>query len=86
MPTLKYDGKLPSAEVVGYGHFVPGEEKTVDIKTANDFDCAPCKEEGWTVTFDTGKKSKSADTENTTEPARDASPRGPRQSSRTEND
>lgn len=85
MPMLKYDGTTPSVEVVGYGHFAPGEEKQVDVKTATDFDCDSCKEEGWTVTFEAGKKNRNADTENTIEPAVDASPRGPRQT-RKDND
>ena len=80
MPTLKYNGSLPQAEVVGYGHFAPGDEKAIDTKTAIEFDCDPCKEEGWEVTFEHGKKSKSADTENDTAPAREDSVRGPRSS------
>lgn len=77
MPLLKYSGPLPLVEVGGYGHFSPGEEKTVDERTATDFDCPSCEKEGWTVTFD--GKSKRADTESTTAPAKDESPRGPRQ-------
>jgi hypothetical protein len=77
--TLKYDGPLPQAEVGGYGHFSPGEEKTVDDFTAAQFDCDPCKDEGWSVSYGDGekRKKKNADME-ATKPASDQSPRGPR--------
>lgn len=85
MPLLKYSGSLPKVEVGGYGHFAPGEEKTVDDRTAIEFDCPPCAAEGWSVTFEDGKKKAShADTEATITPAKDESPRGPR--SRTNQD
>lgn len=85
MATLKYDGPLPVAEVVGYGHFSPGDEKQVDARTALEFDCDPCMTEGWSVTHDSGKKTHSADTEEIAASAKDESPRGPRQS-RNNND
>ena len=77
--TLKYDGALPQVEVGGYGHFAPGDEKTVDDLTAAQFDCESCKIEGWSVTYSDAdkRKKKSADTE-TDKPAADLSPRGPR--------
>jgi hypothetical protein len=76
--TLKYDGPLPNVEVVGYGHFAPGDSKVVDDLTAASFDCDPCLEEGWTVELSEGRKKKqSADIENT-KPMSDQSPRGPR--------
>jgi hypothetical protein len=74
--TLKYDGLLPKAELVGFGHFAPGEEKTIDDYTAVQMDCETCKAEGWTVTFDE-KRKKSADTESV-KPALEPSPRGSR--------
>jgi hypothetical protein len=84
MPMLKYDGPLPRVEVGGYGHFAPGDEKSVDTKTAIDFDCQPCMDEGWSVTFEGNeKRATSADTE-TIEPARNDAPRGPR--TRKDND
>jgi hypothetical protein len=84
--TLNYDGPLPVAEVVGYGHFSPGEEKTIDDVTAAQFDCEPCQREGWTVEYtDSKKKRKSADQETVT-PARDDSPRGPRTKNGNDNE
>lgn len=87
MPTLKYNGPLPQAEVVGYGHFAPGEEKSIDTKTAIEFDCDPCKDEGWEVAFEEGNKPKGADIETDNAPVREDSPRGPRHTTlRKDND
>jgi hypothetical protein len=52
MPSLKYVGPLPRVEVSGFGHFVPGEEKVVDLMTAQNFSELACAAEGWVVTFD----------------------------------
>ena len=76
---LRYEGPLPSAEVVGYGHFAPGDEKSVDEKTALDFEAQPCVDEGWVVERDgNGKKKKTASDDETNEPSTDLSVRGPR--------
>lgn len=66
MATVTYNGKLPRVELVGYGHFAPGDSKAVDDLTAAQMDNDLCKEEGWSVDGD-GKSSskKSADTEST---------------------
>lgn len=89
MPTLKYEGELPQVEVAGYGHFTPGDEKTVDLKTALDFDQEHPRREGWIVTLDADdhRNNRRAETENddATAGAKEESPRGPR-TRRNQND
>jgi hypothetical protein len=75
---LRYDGPLPQVEVGGYGHFAPGEEKSVDDFTAAQFDCDPCRDEGWSVTFGGESRTRKSAESETTKPAVDLSARGPR--------
>lgn len=85
MPLLKYTGNTPSVEVGGFGHFAPGDEKTVDVKTALDMDQPHPKSEGWEVTWEKGERPKGAEVDETIAPVSDPSPRGPR-TSRNESD
>lgn len=83
MPLLKYEGICPSVEVGGSGHFAPGDERPVDVKTGLDMDQPHPKSEGWTVTWGDGEKPKVAVAEAdepTIAPSLDRSPRGPRAS------
>jgi hypothetical protein len=66
MPVVTYNGKVPSIELVNYGHFSPGDSKTVDDLTAAGMDNELCKAEGWSVDYGDEKRSrKSADIEST---------------------
>jgi hypothetical protein len=78
MARLKYTGNCPSVEVGGHGHFAPGEEKEVDMKTALDMDQPHPKSEGWEVTYEAGERKKVAEDDETSTSAQDRSPRGPR--------
>lgn len=75
---LRYEGNNPSVEVIGYGHFAPGDEKQVDEKTALDFEQQPCVDEGWVVVRD-GKRSKGvkAAEDELKDESQAESPRGP---------
>ena len=70
--TLTYKGTVPEIGVSGYGHFHPDESKVVDYSTAVQFDCEPCKNEGWEVSF--SSKKETVDTESKS--SSDLSPRG----------
>jgi hypothetical protein len=73
---LRYEGKVPVVEVQGYGHFSPGDEKTVDEKTAGEFEQQPCVDEGWVVERD-GKKTRAAEDNESTDASNTPTPRGP---------
>lgn len=70
MAKVTYNGKLPSIQLVNYGHFAPGDTKTVDEFTALQLDNDLCRGEGWTVELDHSRKTrKSADSESNTSAA-----------------
>jgi hypothetical protein len=77
MPVLRYEGTHPNVEVVGYGHFGPGDEKNVDEKTACDFEQQPCADEGWVVVREESKRSKKAAETESNDDSQALSPRGP---------
>lgn len=65
-PKLRYEGPLTTAQVSGFGHFLPGEEKTVDFMTAAAFSDPRCAAEGWVVIPDEAPKAEDATVQQTT--------------------
>jgi hypothetical protein len=49
MPRIRYEGPCPRVEIVGYGHFSPGDEKAIDTITGYNYLCPACVEAGWVV-------------------------------------
>lgn len=69
MPTITYNGKSPRIELVGFGHFAPGDKKQIDDLTAAAMSDDAAKAEGWSVELGDKKTKKSADANESTKPA-----------------
>lgn len=69
MSKITYNGTLPKIELGGYGHFAPGDSKTIDELTAAGMDNDTCAAEGWVVETEGKKTKKHADADEPTKPA-----------------